>query len=259
MALHQTYNATDIHQIWKDAYHPGGAQASFDDQVYDWMFHTVQLPAGKWIDSGCGTGDLCFRLWSHGCQVLGVDISAKAIEAARSNAARHPECAAQVRFEQSSLEDLSPAVEGEHVHCRGVFMHIPDWSKALANLATRVKPNGYFVVFESNATSVEGFIVRLMRPFRKNRSELKKTPAGWEFWSEYQGAPFLVRMFHLDAIEKEMEKAGLHLVKQRSLFVVDPLRVPAAIRPLMARINHLWFNMNLPFASGVIQIYQRKA
>jgi 2-polyprenyl-3-methyl-5-hydroxy-6-metoxy-1,4-benzoquinol methylase len=255
--LHQTYNTTDIHQIWKEAYHPGGAQAAFDDIVYDWIFQDLKLPSTKWIDSGCGTGDLCFRLWSHGCEVLGVDISASAIEQAQKSAMKYPECASRVRFQQSSLEDLSPAIQGDHVHCRGVLMHIPDWSRSLKNLAMRLKPQGFFVVFESNAASIEGGIVRLVRMFRSNRSDLKKTADGWEFWGEYQGAPFLARMFHLDAIRKEMAKSGLKLVHERSLFVLDPLRAPSALRRSVAWLNRAWFSMNLPLASGVIQIYQK--
>lgn len=254
MPLDKTYNTTDVHSQWKQSYHQGGLQQRFDDIVYEWLGKTVPH-SGRWVDAGCGTGDLAFRLAGMGFSVTGIDISSNALEVARQAASKHP-ARDRLRFERAVLEDL-PDLEADHVHCRGVLMHIPDWRTALKNLAQQVKPGGYFVVFESNSSSLECWLVRLLRSVLSVRSKVIHTDAGLEFWSTYQNAPFLVRMFDLNALQEEMNRLGLRLTEKRPLFVIDPHRVSHWLRPCAVAFNRLWFHLRLPAASGVILVFRK--
>ncbi len=68
------------------------------------------LPAGIAIDIGCGTGDAAIYLASHGWQVTGVDVSAKALEkAAAKAAAQH----VRVDFRRADATRLSSAGIGK--------------------------------------------------------------------------------------------------------------------------------------------------
>ncbi len=64
------------------------------------------LPPGKALDVGCGTGDNSIYLAQHGWQVAGVDFVAKAVEKARSKAAKQQ---VSVSFAQADVTHLSAA------------------------------------------------------------------------------------------------------------------------------------------------------
>lgn len=67
------------------------------------------LPPGTAIDIGCGTGDSAIYLASHGWQVTGVDVSAKALEkAAAKAAAQH----VRVDFRRADATRLSSSGVG---------------------------------------------------------------------------------------------------------------------------------------------------
>ena len=256
--LDSTFRDARIHQEWQAVYRSDPAQAAFDDAVYDWLFRKL-TPDRLWLDAGCGTGHHAFRLAEHGCEVTAVDISETALETARRAAASHPH-GNRVRFQCCPLEQLDGAIrEAGNVHCRGVLMHIPEWRAALGNLCGYVKPGGYLVLFESNAASLEALFVRLARRFIAVKSALRKTDAGLEFWTEAQGNPFLARMFDIQAIVAELAARGVALSLRRSLFLLDPNRVPARLRTPLRWLNRFWFTCNGPFASGVILVFRRSS
>lgn len=255
MRLDTTYKQREIHQNWQDTYRKDPRQAAYDDVVYASLFRRLQ-PVGRWLDAGCGTGIHSRRLARMGVEVTGVDISETALEMARQQSREAIE-SGKIQFLASPLEDLPANLDVTNVHCRGVLMHIPDWRTSVANLAAQVKPGGYFVIFEGNSFSLEAGAVRMIRPFLNVKSELRNTDAGLEFWSESDGRPFLVRMFHLPVFRKELESHGLRQVAQRPHFVLDVNRVPAGIRPAVVWCNRAWHAANLPLGSGLILVFQR--
>ena len=255
MRLESTYRDSGIHESWQSVYRQDRFQSTFDDRVYDWLFRRLN-PSLKWLDAGCGTGHHALRLAGRGCQVTAVDLSSRALSRASESAGAFP-YGDRINWLRGSLEDLPPNLEAENVHCRGVLMHIPDWRQALANLCRQIKPGGFLVLFESNLNSAETVLVRLLRRVVAVKSNVVRNDSGLEFWSEVNGNPFLARVFDLRAIYRETAAQGLTPVLRRSLFLVDPNRLPAPLRSFGRRVNSLWFRANAPFAAGVILAFRR--
>src|SRR5215469_11296939 len=194
MRLHSTYLQETLHRDWQSTYYQSRVQNAVDNAVYTWLLRRLK-PRGRWLDAGCGNGTHALRIASLGFDVTGVDISPTVLDQAREMARSHP-AGDRVHFLASALENLND-VEADHVHCRGVLMHIPDWEQALKNLAAIVKPGCYLVIFESNASSIERVLVQLARTVIRASSRMEKKQEGVEFWGERNGQPFLVRIFNL--------------------------------------------------------------
>jgi cyclopropane fatty-acyl-phospholipid synthase-like methyltransferase len=153
--LHEnTYIDPEIHRNWRRAFHSNKTQSHFDDAVYDWLFETLQ-PRGRWLDAGCGPGFHSVRIaLSTGADVLAIDISSVALKPA-SERVQSQALAGQIRLEHYALEKLPPSLKVDHVHSRGVLMHIPKWRSALGNLCRCIPTGGYLVLFENNRWSFE--------------------------------------------------------------------------------------------------------
>jgi SAM-dependent methyltransferase len=257
--LDSTYNETSIHRDWRPAYHPRGqVQSSFDDSVYRWLLNLIKANP-SWLDAGCGEGEHAFRLASLGCDVTCMDFSATALAVAQKTAPANIK--GRLQFVQCALEDLGPSTIPSHidnVHCRGVLMHIPDWRTAIRNLSRYVADGGYFVIFEGNTASLELGIVQLVRRFTGRKSKINRTPDGLEFWSEKGGKAFLVRMFDLAAISRELAPLGFVLRARRTLFLLDINRIPAAVRTPFRLLNRLWFSLNGPMPAGVVLVFRKE-
>jgi SAM-dependent methyltransferase len=73
----------------------------------------VQLPAGRALDAGCGTGRLAVSLATHGWHVTGVDSVAKPL----ARAGRRAEAAGvthRTRFLKADVTALDEALPGDH-------------------------------------------------------------------------------------------------------------------------------------------------
>lgn len=107
-----------------------------------------RLPTGRALDVGCGTGTHALWLAGQGYDVLGVDISTRALARARARAA-DARPAAPIRFE--ALDFLSQQPGGgpfDFVFDRGVF-HVFDAPDERARFAAQVArclaPSGVWV------------------------------------------------------------------------------------------------------------------
>ena len=205
--LHATYGSSEIHDEWRHVYRSNPRQFAFDEAIYDWLFDRIK-PTGVWLDAGCGSGDHSIRLARRAANVVSVDISPVILEVAKE-AAKSQGVDSRIRFECHALEDLPRDLQVNNVHCRGVLMHIPDWRSSLENLCRCLKPGGNLVIFETNARSLEGWIVKAVRRFQKRKSRMEETPGGLEFWSEVRGEPFLVRLANLDLLEAALVDFGV--------------------------------------------------
>jgi 2-polyprenyl-3-methyl-5-hydroxy-6-metoxy-1,4-benzoquinol methylase len=105
-------------------------------------FPLEQLRGKLVLDAGVGSGRLSEVLLKHGARVVGIDLS-YAIETARDNLAKYPDCA----LAQGDLLSL-PLKEGvfDVVMCVGVLHHTPDPKRAFMEIARRVKPGGLIAV-----------------------------------------------------------------------------------------------------------------
>ena len=236
-------------------YRSNPRQLAFDDAIYDWLFLKLS-PHGSWLDAGCGSGEHAIRLAKRVDRLSAIDLSADILEVAKQAAVRAG-VQNRVEFSQGSLEDLSPALSAENVHCRGVMMHIPDWHTVLLNLCRNVKPGGHLVLFEGNQSSLEVLFVRLVRKFIKTKSRMDFTEGGIEFWSEVNGEPFLFRAANLAKVEEVLRAQGIVPLFRQSTFVIDLNRLPAALQGIGITLNQIWFHLNLPMASGVLLVGRR--
>lgn len=258
MRLQETYETSTIHDRWREVYRTDPAQIAFDEEVYDWLFRRLFISEDKglWLDAGCGTGLHAIQLANRNASVIGVDVSSTAIDTAKS-AAKSDDKGLRISFRTASLEEpLNLGVD--HVHCRGVLMHIPEWETALKNLCESTAPGGFLVLFESNSSSFEALIVRATRLFKRRKSTLLSTPAGLEFWSEFQGKPFLVRMANLRALERVVRTNGITPLFKRSIALFDLNRFPKSLRRPVLSLNKLWFRFNLPFSAGVVLVGKKE-
>jgi SAM-dependent methyltransferase len=258
MRLQETYAASPIHDRWREVYRTDPGQIAFDEEVYDWLFRRLfkSNDRGVWLDAGCGTGLHAIQLANRGASVVAVDVSSSAIETAKS-AVESLDIGSRVSFQTASLEEPLK-LRADHVHCRGVLMHIPEWESALKNLCESTAPGGFLVLFETHSRSFEALIVRAARWFKPRKSTLKSTPAGLEFWSEFEGKPFLVRMANLKALERVMRAKGVTPLLRQSLGLFDFNRFPKAARRPVLFLNKLWFRFNLPFPVSVILVGKKE-
>ena len=116
---------------------------SFTEAYYH-AFRSYRPPAGRRIlDAGCGTGHgiVQIRHQAPGAEVHACDFSAKSLEIARQRIAAMGE--EPVTFHELNLLDLS-SLPGKFdaIFCSGVVHHTADPVRALAQLKSKLKPDG---------------------------------------------------------------------------------------------------------------------
>jgi ubiquinone/menaquinone biosynthesis C-methylase UbiE len=248
MALKKTYEEAAIHDRWESVYRSDPTQNRLNDQIMDRVLRYVKPSLGAlFLDAGCGTGDHSIRIARRGFQCVGADISESIINKARDNA-RKPRLEPKIVFVCQSLEELAfTDKQFDVVYCRGVLMHIPEWEKALAQLCRALKPGGKIVIIESNHTSLETALVRIVRCFKTGKSKLTKRVGGLEFWSEENENPFVVRTTNVAALIRELEKNKIRRIRRFATEFWDINRFPAgALRRAAIRFNQVWFVLHLP-------------
>lgn len=128
-------------------------QGEYFGVLTEQVFQHAGIAAGMTvIDAGCGAGDvslLAARMVGPTGRVVGVDRSGDAVAAATKRA----EAIGNVRFVAGDLSDISLEALGldapaDAVVGRLVLMYFPDPSRALAHLASLVKPGGLVAFHE---------------------------------------------------------------------------------------------------------------
>lgn len=245
--LNETYQQKKIHATWTSVYR-SAQSTDFNDAVMEELLPVLSLkPGSRVLDAGCGTGAHTARFVQHGFACTGIDISDHVISIASA-------MVPGARFLSAPLENVPlPANCFDCVHCRGVLMHIPEWQTALAELCRVLKTGGKIVILDGNKNALETWLVRAIRLFRHSSSKLVKTTAGLEFWSENEGKPFLVRYFSVDQLAKALEVHGIAIDRILPFELFDIARFPAALRPALNRLNHLWLTAHMApqFSHGV--------
>lgn len=253
-SVSDTMKGDAIHQEWVAAFRNQDCERSTARLLRRAFSHIPLLKGSKVLDAGCGSGTNSHRLAERGFDTTGVDMSAFALERARADV---PE----VVFEQGDLTDLRFADHSfDAVLCHGVLMHIPDFTAAIGELVRVIRPGGYLVLAESNASSIE------MRAFllhwkRSTRVRVERGQHGIDTWSDTADGPLLSRKFRIPWLVRELQKRNMTLTKRLSselseLYIYFRSRQAKA---LIHAINTLWFKVHGSprLALGNLLIFQK--
>jgi SAM-dependent methyltransferase len=132
-------------------------------------------PPAHILDYGCGTGETTLRLadlWPD-ARVVGVDVSASLLSAARAAAPGHDRCDFQ------PLEAVPARRTFDLVYCNGVFHHIrPAQRPAVLDwIRSRMTHSGRFALWENNSWNPGTRWVMRRIPFDRDADLLSPTAA----------------------------------------------------------------------------------
>ena len=119
----------------------------------DWIEAHVPLAGKRVLDVGCGGGILSDSIARRGANVLGIDLSAKALKVAQLHALEAD--TPNVEYREVSAEALAVEQPGgfDVVTCMEMLEHVPDPSSIVAACTSLVKPGGrvFFSTINRNA------------------------------------------------------------------------------------------------------------
>ncbi|WP_298712185.1 methyltransferase domain-containing protein [Chitinophaga sp.] len=176
-----------------------------------------EIPAGgRVLDVGCGNGVISRHLGQFGYDVLGIDISQKTIDVARSK-----NTLPNVRFEAISAEALT--AQGERydaVICSEVLEHLDRPGELLKVIYDSLKDNGLLVVTVPNGQGPRELCVT--RPMLKARNH----PATWKFINKiksalgFKGTTVQSQADNLDHVQFFTRKALLDIASQHNYRII---------------------------------------
>lgn len=104
----------------------------------------IKIKRGKILDIGCGAGTMSFYLANKGHNILGIDISSKAIkECAASNRELHFK---NIKFAQVDFPKELPNEKFDVVIFTEVIEHLENGQNALVSIYKLLKPNGIMIL-----------------------------------------------------------------------------------------------------------------
>jgi len=127
----------------------------------DWINGLSPVAGLKVLDVGCGGGILADSLARKGADVLGIDLSTKALRVAQLHALEVQ--TPSVNYREISAEALALEMPGQFdvVTCMEMLEHVPDPSSVVRACATMVKPGGW-VFFSTINRSAKGFLFAIL-------------------------------------------------------------------------------------------------
>jgi 2-polyprenyl-6-hydroxyphenyl methylase/3-demethylubiquinone-9 3-methyltransferase len=127
----------------------------------DWIGGICPLQGKSALDIGCGGGILSDSMARKGAQVLGIDLSTKALRVAQMHAleAQTP----QVSYREVSAEALAAEQTGQFdvVTCMEMLEHVPDPASVVRACAELVKPGGW-VFFSTLNRNAKSFLLAIV-------------------------------------------------------------------------------------------------
>lgn len=121
----------------------------------DWINTTCSLAGKKVLDVGCGGGILSDAMARKGAEVLGIDLSVKALRVAQLHAleAQTP----RIHYREVSAEALAEEAPASFdvVTCMEMLEHVPDPASVVRACSHLVKPGGrvFFSTLNRNPKS----------------------------------------------------------------------------------------------------------
>lgn len=126
-----------------------------------WIQQHVPLNGLNVVDIGCGGGILSDAMAKAGAQVLGVDLSTKALGVARLHALEVG--TPNVSYREVSAEQLASEQAGQFdvVTCMEMLEHVPDPASVVAACQRLVKPGGW-VFFSTINRNAKSFLLAIV-------------------------------------------------------------------------------------------------
>lgn len=121
----------------------------------DLLTRTGAFDARRFLDVGCGIGDVASRVAMQGVsEAVGIDLSPDVVEAASARARRHD---APAVFRAVGLEALAQELDlkdADVVFARCLITHLPNPADALALLLAAVRPGGSLLIEDVEVEAV---------------------------------------------------------------------------------------------------------
>lgn len=126
----------------------------------------------KVLDIGCGTGTVCLYFASKGCNVVGIDISKKAIKLAKLNA-RNLGFYNKTDYFVSDFPNETVSGKYDLIICSEILEHIDDHRTALKRIYQLMKKGGH-VLFSVPLDTSFLFRNNFLNVFEKNVGHLRR-------------------------------------------------------------------------------------
>ena len=242
--VEQSLSKPDIHRQWEEAYR-NEKNEMFYEQAFDYITRYLNNSKNSTVlDAGCGICAHTIRLANRGIFVQAIDFSESVLkEAAAEVNARGLEN--RINIKRENILDLSYENRSfNNILCWGVLMHIPDLEKAISELTRVLKSGGTLVISESNMYSLQSIIVRNMRRFLgKRKIDVKKTPAGVEYWGITPVGVLMVRETNIQWLIEKFKKNRFTVIKHvAGQFTELYTRVSSQpLENLIHGFNNFWF------------------
>ena len=127
----------------------------------EWINGISPLQGQSVLDVGCGGGILADSMARKGADVLGIDLSTKALKVAQMHAleAQTP----RVDYREVSVEALAAEAAGQFdmVTCMEMLEHVPDPASVVQACATLVRPGGW-VFFSTINRNTKSFLFAIL-------------------------------------------------------------------------------------------------
>jgi 2-polyprenyl-6-hydroxyphenyl methylase/3-demethylubiquinone-9 3-methyltransferase len=126
-----------------------------------WIESLCQIKDRQALDVGCGGGILTDSMARKGAQVLGIDLSTKALKVAQLHALEANTVG--VKYREVSAEALAAEQPSQFdvVTCMEMLEHVPDPASVVQACATLVKPGGW-VFFSTLNRNPKSFLLAIV-------------------------------------------------------------------------------------------------
>jgi 2-polyprenyl-6-hydroxyphenyl methylase / 3-demethylubiquinone-9 3-methyltransferase len=126
-----------------------------------WIENILPIKGKRILDVGCGGGILADAMARSGAEVLGIDLSTKALRVAELHALEAQTQGVEYReVSAEALADEQPA-GFDVVTCMEMLEHVPDPSLVVKACATLVKPGG-FVFFSTINRNAKAYLFAIV-------------------------------------------------------------------------------------------------
>jgi len=179
------------------------------------------LCSGKSIlDLGCNNGNLSLYIANHACDVIGIDISDKAIDLARRSAKYHEVSNAKF-YSLDFVEQWNAKPDFDLVFCSHVIEHVQDEEAFLEKIQVCIKPGGALLVL---APTIYSSMYRTYKLF-----------TGKFAFDEEVGH---IRRYSEKGLSHSLTSAGFDIVSVK--YLDSPLREWAILCKALKYGNILW-------------------